>query len=188
VTRDTGDPRFTGFRPITEGINTMTIPSHPTDAPSPGIGELIPVPEPDAYRHEIPDQPDPGETGAEAFGRDIAREVALRLPPPLTGLLYRENPWDRRPCTQAQFYDITISGHHIRITTYQAPHPRYRETHTVFAISLDGQPIPFDRIPIDPLPRQIAYAIWDAHLDQPDHPHPIPNSSSDADARPVDPR
>ena len=153
----------------------MTVPP-PTHSSS---SDLIPAPEPDAFTRKIPTHPHPAETGAEALGRDIAHELLLRLPPPLTDLTYRENPWDRRPCPQAQFYDLTISGHQIRITAYQALSPHTRDTHTVFAITLDQHPVPFDRAPIDPLPRQLAYALWSAHLDQPEHPHPLTTNPSD---------
>lgn len=153
----------------------MTVPPYePNDsAPAPAALTPVPVPEPDSYRLDIPTQPRAGETGAECFVREIAMELSYRLPPPVTAMLYRENPWDRRPCPQASFYDITISGHQIHIAAYQARHPRDHLTHSRYAITLDGHPVPFERAPIDPLPRQMAYAIWSAHLDQPDHRHPI---------------
>lgn len=133
----------------------------------------IPEPEPDASRRQITARPLLGEYGIDTVGRQIAEHVAHLLAWPVTDLTIRENPWHRRPCPHASFYDLTCAGHHIRITLYEAFYPRRHDTYTAHAITLDGLPIPFHRLPVDPIAWQLAHAIWLAHLDLPEHPHPV---------------
>ena len=142
----------------------------------------IPVPEPDAHSTPITDHPSPGEYGAHAFGRKLATHIARSLNTPVTALIHRENPWDRRACPHAQFWDLTAAGHEIRVTGYETPAPRSSGTYSAYAIHLDGQPVPFRRAPVDRLEIQLAYAIWSAHFDLPEHAHHTTHAETGSDS------
>jgi len=145
---------------------STTFASFPDDTP-------VPDPEPDAIRRLVTVHPIPGEYGIDAVARDIGEHLMLLLAWPVTDLTVLENPWDRHPCPQATFYEMSCAGHHIRITNYEAHYPGRRDLYTAHAITLDGRTIPFRRLVADPIASQLAEAIWLAHLDLPEHTHPI---------------
>jgi hypothetical protein len=74
----------------------MAISSFRSDDAPPDPEDRVPPPEPDARPVAITEHPLPGEYGAHAFGRDIGAQLSRRLNAPLTALIYRANPWERR--------------------------------------------------------------------------------------------
>ena len=147
-----------------------------TDHDSVPGGDDIPVPEPDASLRAVTAEPRVGEFGVDTFVREIASYVSRLMDEPVADLVVRENPWDRRPCPTATFYDMTVAGHRIRITSYEAS----RGAMITYAITLDDQRIEFTREPVDLMSWQLARAIWFAHLDRPRHGHPVnPNDTKE---------
>ncbi|GLY33420.1 hypothetical protein [Kineosporia sp. NBRC 101731] len=138
---------------------------------------VVPVPEPDASHTTIPLEPaDDLECGAHSFARDIAAHLHRLIREPVTGISYRLNPWHRRLCPAASFTDITIAGHQVRITAWTSYANRHYDD-TTYAITLDGQALPFRRLPVDDLAAQLARTIWLHHLDLPGHEHPHPSQN-----------
>jgi hypothetical protein len=134
---------------------------------------VIPEPEPDATDREITLQPVQSESSATTVARDIATHLTHLLNTPVTRVALRENPWGRRRCPVAWFYDVTCGGHHIRITAFETRHPLLGDLYTTHAVFLDGQRIPFHRTLPDGLVVQLARAIWQAHQALPTHEHQI---------------
>jgi hypothetical protein len=156
----------------------MAISSLRSDDAPPEPEDRVPTPEPDARPVAITEHPLPGEYGAHAFGRDIGAQLTRRLNAPLTALIYRANPWERRPCPHAQFWDYTIGGHQIRVTHYET-RPLHGLAIATFALHLDTQAVPFQRAPVDDLTLQLGYALWSAHFDLAEHTHPISTPTLD---------
>jgi hypothetical protein len=138
----------------------------------PPDSDPIPAPEPDASCRPITSRPQLGEYGFDAVGRQIAEHLSRLLNAPVIDLVARENPWDRRDCPRASFWEMGCAGHRIRITSYDTRHPLRRGSYTAHAITLDNQPVEFQRLFNDSIAWQLAEAIWSAHLDLPAHPHP----------------
>lgn len=126
-------------------------------------------PEPDACRVTIARRPSTGELGAQAFGRDIAEHLARLLHGPITSMLYRENPWDRRRCPCAWFYCLHVADRRIQITAYDTRHPLRRDSFTAYAVTLDDEPVPLELNKYEPAAWQLARAIWIATFDTPGH-------------------
>lgn len=122
-------------------------------------------PEPDASCQKITDVPLVGELGAHAFGRDIAMHVARLLRGPVTAMTFRENPWDRRPCPKAWFYEFDVADHRVEIACRETHHPLRRDSFTRYTLSLDGRPVPYQPNPYEAPAWQIAREIWIAWLD-----------------------
>ncbi|HSU36298.1 MAG TPA: hypothetical protein VLJ88_11630 [Propionibacteriaceae bacterium] len=139
-------------------------PGEPTSSP---FLAATPIPEPDAYRTEIPLEPWPGEFGIHTFCRDIAAHLTRLLHGPATSLIYRENPWDRRPCPQAWFLDLHVADHLIHIVGYPSQRPLQQASSTTHALTLDGRPVEFERNYSESLAWQIARDIWTAAIDSP---------------------
>jgi hypothetical protein len=103
--------------------------------------------------------------------------VERLLQTPVTTLVYRTNPSDRRPCRAVQTYELDIGDHHIVVTCYETTHPLIRGPVPEQAIVVDDRRIPFDRPTyLEPLEWQLARAIWIAVADretarQRDEPH-----------------
>jgi hypothetical protein len=79
-------------------------------------------------------------------------------------IIYRENPWDHRPCPQAHTYEITLTrGHIALITCYQVPSASASGTDTAYALTVDGAPVPLDLKPATRnVPWRLAWAAWQA--------------------------
>jgi hypothetical protein len=127
----------------------------------------VPALEPDADTVTIFGTPSDGETGAISFARDLARHLERLLQTPVTTLVYRTNPGDRRRCPVVQTYELDIGDHHVAVTCYETTHPLMRGPVPEQAIVLDDQRIPFDRPTyLEPLEWQLARAIWIAVTDR----------------------
>jgi hypothetical protein len=137
------------------------------DATGNPLSAEVPAPEPDAFRTEIPLEPEPGECGINTFCRQIGAHLARLLHGPVTSLIYRENPWDRRTCPRAWFLNPHVADHLIHIAAYPTQRPLQHTASTTHALTLDGQPVAFERNYSESLTWQITRTIWAASIHSP---------------------
>jgi hypothetical protein len=148
------------------------MPARPADQqqqppPSSVTAGGVPVIDPDVPAVDIPMTPSPGEPGAHEFGRDLAVWTARLFDQPVKSLRYRENPADHRPCPRAGTYQVVVAAHVVLVTTYDS-HPCRERALTVYAVHVDGMPVPFTpRRPAVRLDWQLAWAAWKAVKDRP---------------------
>jgi len=130
----------------------------------------VPVLEPDACRYEVTRIPQPGETGAVGFARDIGCWLSRLFGQPVRRTVHRENRWDHRPCPRAQTAEFTLDdGHVIVVTAYDvAPSRQSPVVMTTYAVHVDGVPVEFTpRRDTVRLAWQLAWAAWKAATDLP---------------------
>ncbi|GAA0931750.1 hypothetical protein Vau01_104950 [Virgisporangium aurantiacum] len=123
------------------------------------------VPEPpslaaDAYVTPITAEPRVGEYGVHAFGRAVASHLARALNTAVQPPTYRENRRDQRNLPKASTLALTVTGHDVPITIFDVPTQPPRRPTTVYAITLDGQPVPFETATTYDLDGQLARAVW----------------------------
>ena len=125
----------------------------------------IPVIEQDTPRIAISGQPRLGECGVHTIGRELAGYLRQILRVAVTGLMYRENPWDHRRCARAWCFELTLGDRRVVVTGFEARFPGYRDSYTAYAITLDGHRIPFTPPGISVTAWQLAHAIQAAYHD-----------------------
>jgi hypothetical protein len=122
-----------------------------------------PAIEPDAKPQQIsPHPPEHAEFGAHTLGREITTYLGQLLHEDITAPVYRCNPFDRRPCAQAQSYEFTAAGHQVLIVCFQDGRglPAY-------AVQLGREPVTFELTHYGEYGWQLARGVWMAIRDRP---------------------
>ncbi|GAB1690712.1 hypothetical protein [Krasilnikovia sp. M28-CT-15] len=122
-----------------------------------------PVPpklEPDTPAQQISAEPQPAEYGAHTFGRLITTRLGWMLGTRITPPLYRGNPFDHRPCPRAQTYTLTVGYRSVLVTAFEHTPTGLRDSLPAYAISIDGERVPFRLAGYRHVEWQIARTIW----------------------------
>ncbi|HEY6793507.1 MAG TPA: hypothetical protein VI248_02365 [Kineosporiaceae bacterium] len=114
----------------------------------------VPVLEADALTVPVPPDPTVGELGAVSFARDVGLWLGRIFDRPVESVVYRENPWDHRPCPRAQSYEVRLAGHVVLITAYDQLTDDGAAVRTVHAITVDGRAVDYDA------PRSVRRQAW----------------------------
>lgn len=129
-----------------------------------------PAIEPDATPVQISTYPpEHAEPGAHMLGREITSKLGHLLHEDLPTPLYRCNPFDRRPCAQAQSYEFTAAGHRVLIICFEDARQL-----PAYAIHLDGQRVTCELTHHGDYGWQLACELWIAIRDRP----PVPEASA----------
>jgi len=129
-----------------------------------------PAIEPDATPEQISAHPpEHSEYGAHMVGREITTYLGQLLHEDITAPVYRCNPFDRRPCAQAQSYEFTAAGHQVLIVCFEDGRrlPAY-------AVHLGRERVTFELTHYGEYGWQLARGLWIAIRDRP----PVANDSA----------
>lgn len=129
-----------------------------------------PAIEPDATPVQISTHPpEHAEHGAHLLGREITGKLGQLLHEDLTAPVYRCNPFDRRPCPQAQSYEFTAAVHQVLIICFEDARQL-----PAYAVHLDGERVTCELTHYGEFGWQLAREVWIAIRDRP----PVPDASA----------
>lgn len=122
-----------------------------------------PAIDPDATPVQISTYPpEHTEHGAHILGREITTYLGQLLHEHIPAPLYRCNPFDRRPCAQAQSYEFTTVGHQVLIICFEDARQL-----PAYAVHLDGERVTCELTHYGEYGWQLARELWIAVRDRP---------------------